>query len=234
MTPACPRCSSIELDIAPPAVTLDVGSGSHAQQTAAVMAAFESVLIDWRPDLVLVVGDVNSTLACALVAAKLGIAVAHVEAGLRSFDRSMPEEINRVLTDHLSDWLFTTEQSALENLRREGIPDERVHFVGNVMIDTLLAHRDRARRLAAPARYGVAKGEYVLLTMHRPTNVDDPKVFEELMGAIAEIAHDVTGALSRASADPAVSAPVGARRGARVRGPGCAFWSRSVITSSSV
>ena len=156
------------------------------------MAAFESVLIDWRPDLVLVVGDVNSTLACALVAAKLGIAVAHVEAGLRSFDRSMPEEINRVLTDHLSDWLFTTEHSAHENLRREGIPDERVHFVGNVMIDTLLAHRDRARRLAAPARYGVAKGEYVLLTMHRPTNVDDPKVFEELMGAIAEIACDVT------------------------------------------
>ena len=181
-----------QLEIAPPAVTLDVGSGSHAQQTAAVMAAFESVLLDWRPDLVLVVGDVNSTLACALVAAKLGIAVAHVEAGLRSFDRTMPEEINRVLTDHLSDLLFTTEHSAHDNLRREGIPDERVHFVGNVMIDTLLAHRDRARRLAAPERYGVAKGEYVLLTMHRPTNVDDPKVFEELMGAIAEIACDVT------------------------------------------
>jgi UDP-N-acetylglucosamine 2-epimerase (non-hydrolysing) len=181
-----------QLEIAPPAVTLDVGSGSHAQQTAAVMAAFETVLLDWRPDLVLVVGDVNSTLACALVAAKLEIAVAHVEAGLRSFDRSMPEEINRVLTDHLSDLLFTTEHSAHDNLRREGIPAERVHFVGNVMIDTLLAHRDRARRLAAPARYGVAKGEYVLLTLHRPTNVDDPQVFEELMGAIAEIACDVT------------------------------------------
>ena len=181
-----------QLEITPPAVTLDVGSGSHAQQTAAVMVAFESVLLDWRPDLVVVVGDVNSTLACALVAAKLGIAIAHVEAGLRSFDRSMPEEINRVLTDQLSDLLFTTEQSAHENLRREGIPDERIHFVGNVMIDTLLAHRERARRLAAPARYGVASGEYVLLTLHRPTNVDDPTVFENLMGAIAEIACDVT------------------------------------------
>jgi UDP-N-acetylglucosamine 2-epimerase (non-hydrolysing) len=181
-----------ELEIAPPAVTLGVGSGSHAQQTAAVMAAFESVLLEWRPDLVLVVGDVNSTLACSLVAAKLGIAIAHVEAGLRSFDRRMPEEINRVLTDQLSDVLFTTEASAHDNLRREGIPDQRVHFVGNVMIDTLLAHRDRARRLAAPARYGVASGDYALLTLHRPTNVDDPQVFEALMSAIAEIARDVT------------------------------------------
>lgn len=181
-----------QLEIDPPAVTLDVGSSSHAQQTAAVMAGFESVLLDWRPDLVLVVGDVNSTLACALVAAKMGIAIAHVEAGLRSFDRSMPEEINRVLTDHVADFLFTTEPAGDENLQREGIPAERIHFVGNVMIDTLLAHRDRARRLDAPARHGVRSGEYALLTLHRPTNVDDPEVFERLMGAIAEIARDVT------------------------------------------
>ena len=146
-----------ELEIDPPDVTLDVGSRSHAQQTAAIMAGFESVLLDWPADLVVVVGDVNSTLACALVAAKMGIAVGHVEAGLRSFDRSMPEEINRVLTDHLADFLFTTEQSARENLHREGVPAERIHFVGNVMIDTLLAHRERARSLAAPARHGVAK-----------------------------------------------------------------------------
>ena len=180
-----------ELEIDPPDVTLDVGSRSHAQQTAAIMAGFESVLLDWPADLVVVVGDVNSTLACALVAAKMGIAVAHVEAGLRSFDRSMPEEINRVLTDHLADFLFTTEQSAHENLHREGVPAERVHFVGNVMIDTLLAHRERARSLAAPARHGVTRGQYVLLTLHRPSNVDDPAMFEQLMGAISEIACDV-------------------------------------------
>ena len=180
-----------QLEIDPPSVTLNVGSSSHAQQTAAVMAGFEAVLLDWPPDLVLVVGDVNSTLACALVAAKMGIAIAHVEAGLRSFDRTMPEEINRVLTDHLADFLFTTEHSAHENLQREGVPAERVHFVGNVMIDTLLAHRDRARELAAPARHGVKSGEYILLTLHRPTNVDDPDVFERLMGAISEIARDV-------------------------------------------
>lgn len=180
-----------ELEIDPPDVTLDVGSRSHAQQTAAIMAGFESVLLEWPTDLVVVVGDVNSTLACALVAAKMGIAVAHVEAGLRSFDRSMPEEINRVLTDHMADFLFATEESALENLQREGVPTERVHFVGNVMIDTLLAHRERVRRLAAPARHGVRRGEYVLLTLHRPNNVDEPQVFERLMAAISRIAEDV-------------------------------------------
>jgi UDP-N-acetylglucosamine 2-epimerase (non-hydrolysing) len=180
-----------ELGIDPPDVTLGVGSSSHAQQTAAIMVGFEPVLLDWRPDLVVVVGDVNSTLACALVAAKMGIAIAHVEAGLRSFDRTMPEEINRVLTDQVADLLFTTERSALENLQREGIPAERVHLVGNVMIDTLLAHRDRARSLAAPARHGVRAGEYVLLTLHRPTNVDEPQAFEQLMTAISRIADDV-------------------------------------------
>ena len=192
MTPACPRCFSINSRLRRPPSRWTWVPAATLSKPPRSWLAFESVLLDWRPDLVVVVGDVNSTLACALVAAKLGIAIAHVEAGLRSFDRSMPEEINRVLTDQLSDVLFTTEQSAHENLRREGIPDERVHFVGNVMIDTLLAHRERARRLAAPARYGVASGEYVLLTLHRPTNVDDPTVFENLMGAIAEIASDVT------------------------------------------
>ncbi len=180
-----------ELDIDPPDVTLAVGSRSHAQQTAAIMTAFESVLADWPADLVVVVGDVNSTLACALVAAKMGTAVAHVEAGLRSFDRSMPEEINRVVTDHIADFLFATEDSAVENLAREGIPAERVHFVGNVMIDTLLAHRERARRLAAPARHGVRSGEYALLTLHRPSNVDEPQAFERVMQGVSRIAEDV-------------------------------------------
>jgi len=180
-----------ELEIAPPAVTLEVGSKSHAQQTAAIMSRFESVLLDWPCDLVIVVGDVNSTVACALVAAKMGVAVAHVEAGLRSFDRSMPEEINRVLTDHLADYLFTTEPSANQNLCREGIPAERIRFVGNVMIDTLLAHRERAGKLGTPAKYGVKSGEYGLLTLHRPSNVDHPETFERLMSAIGRIADDV-------------------------------------------
>ena len=189
-----PELSSVffdELGIDPPAVSLGVGSGSHAQQTAAVMTGFESAINEWRPNLVIVVGDVNSTVACALVAAKLGIPVAHVEAGLRSFDRSMPEEINRVLTDHLSDYLFTTEESAHDNLRREGIPEERIHFVGNVMIDTLLANRERARALDAPKRHSVGRGGYVLLTLHRPANVDNPLIFEQLMTAIAQIARSL-------------------------------------------
>jgi UDP-N-acetylglucosamine 2-epimerase (non-hydrolysing) len=180
-----------DLGIRPPDVNLAVGSGSHAQQTAAVMAAFEPVAIDPRPDFVLVVGDVNSTLACSLVAVKLGIAVAHVEAGLRSFDRTMPEEINRLLTDQVSDLLFTTEPVAEENLRREGVAPSKIHFVGNVMIDTLLANRDRARRLDMPSRFGVRPKEYVLLTLHRPSNVDDPRTFESLAAAIDRIAQDV-------------------------------------------
>ena len=131
-----------ELGIPRPDINLNVGSGSHSIQTAAVMAAFDPIVESLRPDLVVVVGDVNSTLACALVAAKRGVRLAHVEAGLRSFDRSMPEETNRVLTDQVSDLLFTTDRSAGDNLAREGIPADRVHFVGNVMIDTLLAHRE--------------------------------------------------------------------------------------------
>jgi UDP-N-acetylglucosamine 2-epimerase (non-hydrolysing) len=180
-----------DLGIPPPDVNLNVGSGTHAQQTAAVMAAFEPVLLARRADLVVVVGDVNSTIACALVAVKLGVPVAHVEAGLRSFDRTMPEEINRVLTDQISDVLLTTEASADENLRNEGIPSNRIHFVGNVMIDTLLAHRARVAALNVPGRLGVEPGRYGLLTLHRPSNVDDAEAFERLLQGIARVASDL-------------------------------------------
>jgi UDP-N-acetylglucosamine 2-epimerase (non-hydrolysing) len=155
------------------------------------MTGFESVLLEWPCDLVLVVGDVNSTLACALVAAKTGVAVAHVEAGLRSFDRTMPEDINRVLTDQLAEVLFTTEASANDNLIRDGIAPERIHLAGNVMIDTLLAHRERALGLEMPKRHGVQHGEYALLTLHRPSNVDDAAAFENLMVAISRVTRDV-------------------------------------------
>jgi UDP-N-acetylglucosamine 2-epimerase (non-hydrolysing) len=180
-----------ELGLPRPDVDLGVGSGSHAQQTAAIMSAFEPVLIDAAPGMVLVVGDVNSTIACALVAAKLGVRVAHVEAGLRSFDRTMPEEVNRVLTDQISDLLFITEASARENLRREGIQDDRVHFVGNVMIDTLLSHAAEARRREVPARYDVSRGTYAVLTLHRPSNVDRDGTFGQLMHALAEIGREL-------------------------------------------
>ena len=179
-----------ELGMPRPDLDLNVGSGSHAAQTAAIMKAFEPALLDIAPQLVIVVGDVNSTIACALVAVKLGVPVAHVEAGLRSFDRTMPEEINRVLTDQISEYLFTTESSAEENLVREGIAREKIHFVGNVMIDTLLAHRQTARALDAPRKHGL-NGSYGLMTLHRPANVDDTSTFEKMMGAIAVIARDL-------------------------------------------
>ena len=180
-----------ELGLPRPDVDLGVGSGTHAQQTAAIMAAFEPVLLQHAPDLVLVVGDVNSTIACALVAAKLGVRVAHVEAGLRSFDRTMPEELNRILTDQLSDLLFITEGSAKENLTREGIDPARVHFSGNVMIDTLLSHAAEARRRGVPASHGLTPGEYVVLTLHRPSNVDEDRTFAGLMDALAEITREL-------------------------------------------
>jgi UDP-N-acetylglucosamine 2-epimerase (non-hydrolysing) len=179
-----------ELGMPRPDLDLNVGSGSHAAQTAAIMKAFEPAALDIRPQLVIVVGDVNSTIACALVAVKLGIPVAHVEAGLRSFDRTMPEEINRLLTDQISELLFTTEASAETNLVREGVDRSKIHFVGNVMIDTLLMHRDRARALNAAARHGL-NGRFALITLHRPANVDDAGTFEEMMGALAVIAQDV-------------------------------------------
>ncbi len=174
-----------DLGIPPPDHHLDVGSGSHAVQTAAVMKRFEPVLEKVRPAAVLVVGDVNSTLACALVAAKRGVRVIHVEAGLRSFDRSMPEEINRVLTDQLSDLLFTTEKSALANLVREGIDPARVEFVGNVMIDTL--YRNLARAVPAARTLGAAPPQYAVLTLHRPSNVDDPDTLAGLLDVVGEI-----------------------------------------------
>jgi len=176
-----------ELGIPEPDIYLGVGSGSHAEQTARVMLAFEPVLREQQPDLVLVVGDVNSTLACTVTAVKMHTPVAHVEAGLRSFDRTMPEEVNRVLTDQIANLLFTTERSASENLLREGVAEEKVHFVGNVMIDTLLRHRERALRTPALERFDVAPGEYVLVTLHRPRNVDDAAKLTAIVEALVRV-----------------------------------------------
>lgn len=180
-----------ELGLPEPDIYLGVGSGSHAVQTAAVMTAFEPVVLQEKPDLVLVVGDVNSTLACALVATKLHIPVAHVEAGLRSLDRRMPEEINRVLTDAISDLLFVSEPSGLENLKREGIADDKVHFVGNVMIDSLIQHLPKAQQTDALQRLGVKPGEYGLVTLHRPSNVDDPETLHEILRALETIGREL-------------------------------------------
>jgi UDP-N-acetylglucosamine 2-epimerase (non-hydrolysing) len=170
----------------PPDVNLEVGSGSHAEQTAKVMMAFEPVCKQERPDWVVVVGDVNSTLACALVARKLRIGVAHVEAGLRSGDMGMPEEVNRVCTDAISDLLFTSEESGNRNLSREGVPDGRIHFVGNTMIDSLLGHITKAR--ATPLPDGLAAGCYAVLTLHRPDNVDDAQKLAGLLDALEPVA----------------------------------------------
>jgi UDP-N-acetylglucosamine 2-epimerase (non-hydrolysing) len=180
-----------ELHIPRPGVDLGVGSASHAVQTAEVMKRFEPVVREQRPDVVVVVGDVNSTLACALTAVKLGVPVAHVEAGLRSFDRAMPEEINRILTDAISHWLFVTERSGVENLRREGVPDGRAFLVGNLMIDTLLACRERSERSPVLEEFGLAPAGYAVLTLHRPTNVDDPAVFHGLMRAVGRLQREL-------------------------------------------
>lgn len=177
-----------QLHIPEPDIDLEVGSGSHAEQTAEIMKRFEPVLDSARPAAVLVVGDVNSTIACALVAVKKGIPVIHVEAGLRSGDRSMPEEINRVLTDQLSDLLFTTEASAETNLLREGVSGDRIHFVGNVMIDTLrfnLQNAVPAEQTLAAAN--VTTDTYGLVTLHRPSNVDEPVVLSRLLTTLAGI-----------------------------------------------
>lgn len=185
------------LDMTAPDFRLDVGSASHAVQTAEVMRRFEPVLDETAPAAVLVVGDVNSTLACALTAAKKHIPVLHVEAGLRSYDRAMPEEINRVLTDQLSALLFTSEASGMSNLLREGISASRIHFVGNVMIDTLmlqLPHAPPAQAVLRQANLAdfVGAGEpYALLTLHRPSNVDDPRRLRALMEAVVKISADV-------------------------------------------
>jgi UDP-N-acetylglucosamine 2-epimerase (non-hydrolysing) len=180
-----------DLGLPAPDVSLGVGSGSHAVQTARIMTAFEEAVMKDRPDLVMVVGDVNSTVACALVAVKLLIPVAHVEAGLRSRDRSMPEEVNRVVTDHLSDLLFTTCADGGANLAAEGIAASKVHFVGNLMIESILHCMPRILASDAPDRLGLAPGGYALLTLHRPSNVDDPAVFRGIMGAVLEVAERI-------------------------------------------
>ena len=180
-----------ELGMPRPDCDLGVGSGSHAVQTARVMIGFEEVCLQERPDLVVVVGDVNSTLAAAIVAAKLVIPVAHVEAGLRSFDPAMPEEVNRLVADRLSDLLFTPSTDGDENLRREGVPDERIHFVGNIMIDTLYRHLPLARLERVRDRIQVEERAYAVLTLHRPSNVDDMLTLQGILGAIREIARDM-------------------------------------------
>lgn len=174
-----------------PDVDLEVGSGSHAEQTGRVMMAFEKVCLAERPDWVVVVGDVNSTLACSITAKKLGIRVAHVEAGLRSGDMDMPEEINRLCTDVICDLLFTTDRVASENLAREGVADHKVFFVGNVMIDTLLKHRALAEGLELLEGIGVVPGGYGVVTLHRPSNVDRRDVLEGILAALAEIARQL-------------------------------------------
>src|ERR1041384_1315362 len=174
-----------DLGLPRPDVYLGVGSGSHAQQTASVMQLFEPVVLEHKPDWVLVVGDVNSTLACALVCSKLNIRVAHVEAGLRSRDRTMPEEINRILTDQLADLLLTPSPDADENLRAEGIPDERIRLVGNVMIDSLYAHLERAKRSNIREQLHVKDHDYAVVTLHRPVNVDDAAVLTRILAALA-------------------------------------------------
>ncbi|MCK4508617.1 MAG: UDP-N-acetylglucosamine 2-epimerase (non-hydrolyzing), partial [Desulfuromonadales bacterium] len=181
----------VDLGMPKPDIDLGVGSGSHAEQTGKIMLAFEKVCLQEKPDLVIVVGDVNSTMACTITAKKLGIQVAHVEAGLRSRDMSMPEEINRLCTDVLCDYLFTTDHFADENLRAEGVPAEKIHFVGNVMIDTLLKHKAMAATLGLVEAWGLEAGGFATMTLHRPGNVDDPEILQGLLEALATIAKEL-------------------------------------------
>ncbi|MFQ5511860.1 MAG: non-hydrolyzing UDP-N-acetylglucosamine 2-epimerase [Candidatus Krumholzibacteriia bacterium] len=176
-----------DLELPRPDVYLGVGSGPHGAQTAKVMSEMEKVLAAERPEVLIVVGDVNSTMAAALVAVKLGIAVAHVEAGLRSFDRAMPEEINRMVTDVVATLLFTTEPSAEQNLLREGVAKGKIHYVGNVMIDSLLHYRPLAEKSTVLEDLSLAGAGYGLVTLHRPSNVDDPAVLRGILGALATL-----------------------------------------------
>ncbi len=180
-----------DLGLPKPDVNLGVGSGSHAEQTARIMIAIEPVLDRYGPDWLVVYGDVNSTIAAALVASKKGIRIAHVEAGLRSWDRGMPEEVNRVLTDRLADLLLTPSLDGNVNLKAEGVPDDHVVFVGNVMVDTLLRLRDRARLVGMADRLGVAGKPYAVVTLHRPSNVDQPEVLKELMMSLRDLAEQM-------------------------------------------
>jgi UDP-N-acetylglucosamine 2-epimerase (non-hydrolysing) len=174
-----------DLHIPEPDINLEVGSGSHAEQTARIMVAFERVCLDHQPDWVTVVGDVNSTMACAITAKKLGVKVAHVEAGLRSGDMTMPEEINRICTDAIADLLFTTDLNSVENLRREGVRDTKIHFVGNTMIDSLLRFVIEAR--SAPLPEGLSDRMFAVLTLHRPSNVDSPSKLAGILDAVLDI-----------------------------------------------
>ena len=177
-----------DLQLPDPDFDLGVGSGTHAEQTAHVMIAQERLCQEHRPDLIVVVGDVNSTLACALVAAKMCIPLAHLEAGLRSRDRSMPEEINRILTDAVSDILWTPSSDADENLRAEGIPDDRIECVGNIMLDAFELLRKRIERVEAPRSFGLESGQYGVVTIHRPSNVDDPRTLEKIVDELCKVA----------------------------------------------
>lgn len=175
-----------QLELPEPDVNLGIGAGSHAEQTGRTMIEFEKVLLEHAPDVVVVVGDVNSTIACSLVATKMGVRVAHVEAGLRSFDRTMPEEINRILTDAIADDLFTTEQAGNDNLRREGVPDHKVHFVGNVMIDSLVHCLRKIDGVPLPFE-GLRETEYAVITLHRPSNVDNPATLSAMLDVFLEL-----------------------------------------------
>ena len=179
------------LGIPDPDINLDVGSGTHGAQTARIMERFEALLLDEPPVAVVVFGDVNSTLACTIAASKLHIPIVRVEAGLRSFDRSMPEEINRIVTDVLADLLLVSEPSGLVNLGHEGIPAEKIHFVGNIMIDSLRRMLPLAEQRRAHEHFGLETGNYALLTMHRQSNVDHPEVLARLMGLFDEIAAQI-------------------------------------------
>ncbi len=180
-----------DLQISRPDIELRVGSGSHAQQTAEIMVRFESVLLTEKPDLVAVFGDVNSTIGSAITAVKLGIPVAHIEAGLRSFDRTMPEEINRILTDAIATYLFTTEQSADKNLLHEGVPREKIFFVGNLMIDTLFRHKNMSRQSTILNTLNLTPKSYGVLTLHRPNNVDVKETFQGILEASSEISQRI-------------------------------------------
>ena len=180
-----------QLGIPEPDINLEIGSASHAVQTAEIMKAFEPVILKHKPDAVLVVGDVNSTIACGLVAIKLGVNLIHVEAGLRSFDRSMPEEINRILTDSISDILFCTEQSGIDNLINDGISKQKAFLVGNVMIDTLLKNKTKAEESNILNQFNLNGDDFAVLTLHRPANVDNPIVFSRILDALEVIQNDM-------------------------------------------
>ena len=179
-----------DLELPQPDFYLGVGSGSHAEQTANVMVEFEKILIQEKPDMVLVVGDVNSTIACSLTAKKLHIKVIHVEAGLRSFDMEMPEEVNRILTDRISDYLFVTEQSGLDNLKNEGVSDDKIFFVGNVMIDSLIHYQPKVDQSNVLKHFELLPLNFVLVTLHRPSNVDTKESLEKLVGFLNRLAKE--------------------------------------------